>query len=122
MGKKKKKRSHGWTPPKGASAYFSADSDEAFKRKHPIGYFFLVMLGIAALLLPVVLYLIFVIPYDVNSPWLMLGWVGGFIMGIGLFNMVAIVIKQYLGHLVTIGSFAIGAFLIWVSLIQMGIV
>ena len=80
------------------------------------------MLGIAALLLPVVLYLIFVIPYDVNSPWLMLGWVGGFIMGIGLFNLVAIVIKQYLGHLVTIGSFAIGAFLIWVSLIQMGIV
>ena len=122
MGKKKKKRNHGWTPPKGASAYFSADSDEAFKRKHPIGYFFLVMLGIAALLLPVVLYLIFVIPYDVNSPWLMLGWVGGFIMGIGLFNLVAIVIKQYLGHIVTIGSFAIGAFLIWVSLIQMGIV
>ena len=79
------------------------------------------MLGIAALLLPVVLYLIFVIPLQDNSPWLMLGWVGGFIIGIGLFNFVAIIIKQYLGHLVSIFSFVIGGILIWISLLQMGI-
>ena len=87
-----------------------------------IGYFFLVMLGIAALLLPVVIYLIFVISYDINSPWIMLGWVGGFVIGIGLFNYVAIIIKQYLGHLVSILSFIIGSILIWISLVQMGIV
>lgn len=118
MGKKSGK----WTPPKGASAYFFASSDYDFQKKHPIGYGFLVMLGIAALMLPVILYLIFVIPLADNSPWLMLGWVGGFIAGIGLFNFVAIIIKQYLGHWVSIISFILGGILIWISLAKMGIV
>ena len=123
MGKKKNKRKNSkWTPPKGASAYFSASSDYDFKKKHPIGYFFLVILGMFALILPIALYLIFVIPYQINSPWIMLGWVGGFIIGIGLFNFVAIIIKQYLGHLVSILSFAIGSVLILISLILMGII
>ena len=126
MGKKSKKKNrkkkNNWTPPKGSSAYFSAASDYEFKEKHPIGYFFLVLLGITALLLPVLIYLVFVLPYDINSPWIMLGWVGGFVIGIGLFNFVAIVIKQYLGHIVSILSFIIGGILIWISLVQMGIV
>ena len=126
MGKKSKKKNrkkkNNWTPPKGSSAYFSAASDYELKEKHPIGYFFLVLLGITALLLPVLIYLIFVLPYDINSPWIMLGWVGGFVIGIGLFNFVAIVIKQYLGHIVSILSFIIGGILIWISLVQMGIV
>jgi hypothetical protein len=71
-------------------------------------------------MLPVVLYLIFVIPLEINSPWLMLGWVGAFVIGIGLFNFVAIIIKQYLGHLVSILSFAIGSILILLSLVFMG--
>jgi len=74
------------------------------------------------LMLPVVLYLIFVIPLANNSPWMMLGWVGGFVFGIGLFNLVAIIIKQYLGHLVSIISFIIGSILILISLLQMGII
>ena len=123
MGKKNKKRkkSSKWTPPKGSSAYFFAESDEEFKKRHPIGYGFLVLFGITALLLPVVLYMILVIPLADNSPWLMLGWAGGFVFGIGLFNLVAIIIKQYLGHLVSIISFIIGSIVIWVSLVQMGI-
>ena len=126
MGKKRKKRnrkkSSQWTPPKGSSSYFSVASDYEFKEKHPIGYGFLVLLGIVALMLPVALYLIFVIPYDINSAWMVLGWVGAFIVGIGFFNFVAIIIKQYLGHLVSILSFVIGGVLIWISLVQMGIV
>ena len=120
--KKNRKKSGKWTPPKGSKAYFSVESDYDFQQRHPIGYGFLVMFGIAALLLPVVLYLIFVLPVADNSPWLMLGWVGGFVIGIGLFNFVAIIIKQYLGHLVSILSFLIGGFLVWISLVQMGIV
>ena len=113
MGKKsrKKKRSN-WTPPKGASAYFYASSDDAFKEKHPIGYFFLVMLGIAALMAPVAVYMLCAIPIANNSPWLILGWIGSFIIGIGLFNFVAIIIKQYLGHLVSILSFIIGGIMV----------
>lgn len=127
MGKKKnrkknRKKNGSWTPPKGASRYFSAASDYDFQRRHPIGYFFLVLLGITALLLPAALYMILVLPYDANSPWLILGWVGSFVIGIGLFNFVAIIIKQYLGHLVSIFSFVIGAILVWISLVRMGIV
>ena len=126
MGKKKNeqtsKKNNNWIPPKGASSYFLATSDDEFKRKHPTGYVFLVMLGLAALMLPIVLYLVFVIPLDINSPWLMLGWVGAFVIGIGLFNFVAIIIKQYLGHLVSILSFGIGSVLIWLSLVLMGVI
>ena len=110
--KKNRKKSSKWTPPKGSSAYFFAASDYKFKEKHPIGYGFLVLLGIVALMLP----------YNINSAWMMLGWVGAFIVGIGLFNFVGIIIKQYLGHLVSILSFVIGGVLIWISLVQMGIV
>ena len=118
---KKSKKGGNWLPPRGSSSYFFASSDYAFKAQHPIGYGFLVTLGIVALLLPVVLYLVFVIPYDINSPWILVGWIGGFIIGIGLFNFVAIIIKQYLGHLVSVLSFAIGGILIWLSLVKMGI-
>lgn len=119
--KKTRKKSNKWTPPKGSSTYFFASSDYEFQSKHPIGYFFLVLLGIVALLLPVALYLMLILPYDINSPWIMLGWVGGFVIGIGLFNFVAIIIKQYFGHIVSILSFIIGGILVWISLIQMGI-
>ena len=116
MGRRSKKKKTGWTPPKGASAYFFASSDEDFKRRHPVGYFFLVLLGIAALMAPVVVYLIFAMPIAGNSPWFMLGWVGAFIMGIGLFNFVAIIIDQYLGHWVSILSFLLGGALVALSL------
>ena len=74
-------------------------------------------MSIFALLLPVCIYVIyssFVHP-DGNG-WLILGWVGAFIVGIGLFNFVAIIIKQYLGHWVSILSFLIGGILVAVSL------
>ena len=47
--------------------------------------------------------------------------VGSMIFGVGLFNFVAILINQYLGHLVSLLSFLIGGVLIWVSLAQVGI-
>ncbi len=123
MGKKNnRKKKKQWTPPKGASAYFSPSSDDEFKEKHPIGYKFLVALGMVALLLPVFLYVVIVGLLADDSPWILLGWVGAFIIGIGLFNFVAIIIKQYLGHWVSIISFILGSLLIWISVVQMGIV
>ena len=91
-------------------------------KKHPIGFAFLEFLSIVALLLPVVLYLVFILPYDINSPWMLLGWIGSFIIGIGFLNFVSIINKHYLGHIVSILSFLIGGILIWISLAQMGIV
>ena len=121
MGKSKKKtnkKQSSWMPPKGASAYFYASSDDEFKSRHPIGYFFLVLLGLAALLAPVILYGVYVIPVfgdEVQWPFI-LGIAGSFIIGIGLFNFVAIIIKQYLGHLVSVFSFLIGGILIAISI------
>ena len=60
MGKKKKHKKSSWTPPKDYKDYFYASSEDEFKAKHPIGYVFLVMLGITVLLLPALLFSIFV--------------------------------------------------------------
>ncbi len=86
------------------------ESDDDFKRRHPIGYAFLVILGLAAFTLPIIAF--GVLGYFKNpnaGSWIsLLGVFGGIIAGIGLFNLVAIIIKQYLGHLVTILSLLIG--------------
>lgn len=112
MGKQKKCKHSNWTLPNDYKNYFYASSDDEFKAKHPIGYGFLVMLGIAALLLPAILFCILV---GTDSGWVMLGFAGGFVFGIGLFNFVAIIIKQYLGHLVSIVSFLIGGAMMFAS-------
>ena len=86
------------------------ESDNDFKRRHPIGYVFLVILGIVAFVLPVILFGVLAYFKNPNaSGWIsLLGVFGGIIAGIGMFNLVAIIIKQYLGHLVTILSFLVG--------------
>lgn len=101
---------HGqWLPPKGAGAYFGMSSDETFKQLHPIGYWFAVALGITALMLPAILYGTWLSRLSgTDGGWVLLGGVGGFIFGIGLFNFVAIILKQYLGHLVSILCFVVG--------------
>ena len=88
-----------------------------FKLRHPVGYGFLVLLAIVVLMLPFVLYCLYA--FSVNpegNGWTLLGFAGAFIIGIGLFNFVAIIIGQYLGHLVSIISFLIGGVMIAVSL------
>lgn len=101
---------HQWLPPRSSAAYFAMESDNDFKRRHPIGYVFLVILGIVAFVLPVILFGVLAYFKNPNaSGWIsLLGVFGGIIAGIGMFNLVAIIIKQYLGHLVTILSFLVG--------------
>ena len=121
MGKKKKsKKKNLWLPPKGASAYFNVASDARFKEKHPVGYAFLVVFAVAVFMMPMLLFG-WVAWEEEENGWLLLGLVGSMIFGVGLFNFVAILINQYLGHLVSLLSFLIGGVLIWVSLAQVGI-
>ena len=84
--------------------YFSAASDEDFKKLHPTGYTWLCIIGITALMLPQIIYLIYVLAVNpAPNEWtVMLGYVGAFIVGIGFFNIVAAWIHQYLGHLLTV--------------------
>jgi MFS family permease len=103
--------------PKNALDYFDPASDEEFKARHPIGYWVLVFFGILAIILPMIVFLLvtelfFPVP---SSGFLMLAYAGCFIIGIGLFNIVAAFIGQYLGHWVTFGAFLLGALMIAVS-------
>ena len=109
---------HQWFPPKGSAAYFHMESDADFQRRHPVGYVFAVLLGIFALLLPMFVYVLLLLPIDTPPSFgIFLGMAGGFIFGIGLFNFVAIILHQYLGHLVSILCFLIGGALMAVSLL-----
>ena len=110
-----------WFPPKGSAAFFLMESDADFQRRHPVGYVFAVLLGIFALLLPMTVYVLLVRPPHTSSGFgVFLGMAGGFIVGIGLFNFVAIILHQYLGHLVSILCFLIGGALMAVSFALIG--
>ena len=111
--KKKRKNSNYLLPPAGASRFFSPAADKDFENEHPVGYKLLLALGITAL------YGVYTkVVYNDNS-WRLLGMFGAFLIGIGLFNFVAIIIRQYLGHLVSIVSFILGGACIWISLIKL---
>jgi len=89
--------------PKNKWEYFYAASDVDFKILHPTAYKLLCCIGAAVLLLPQIIYLVYCMFINpAPDEWtLILGCAGAFIIGIGLFNIVAAWIHQYLGHLLT---------------------
>ncbi len=100
--------------PKGAAAYFMKESDDEFKQEHPIGYVIFVAIALGALMIPITIYLwvvltVFPVP---DSNWIIMGFWGAFIIGTGLFNIVAAWVNQHLGHKVTFFCFLIGAILV----------
>ncbi|MBQ2662229.1 MAG: hypothetical protein IJF80_06230 [Clostridia bacterium] len=116
MTKVKNNKPSKWKPPKNYRYYFDPDSDAEFKAEHPIGYKFLLALGIVALVLPMYAFILCVgLLKGEGNGWEVLGAIGGFIFGIGLFNFVAIIIKQYLGHWVSIICFLLGGGLMALS-------
>jgi len=110
-----------WSVPRHATSYFDMGSDRAFQRKHPYAYGFLVFLAMIALVGPGFVLLIYtsVINPAPNSAWLILGGLGAFIFGIGLFNFVAAILKQYLGHWLSIICFLIGTLLVAISVAKL---
>ncbi len=119
MSKKRKNRSKRskrskWTPPENYKNYFYASSDDEFKAKHPVGYWFLVALGLFAFIFPGILFCL-IVGSRYDSGWIILGLAGGLVCGVGLFNYVAIIIDQYLGHLVSLISFLVGGIMMLAS-------
>jgi hypothetical protein len=105
--------------PKNKREFFSRKSDEEFKQLHPIGYWFLVAIGITVLMLPeavYISYITFLNPPQNDSIIVLLGLAGSFTIGIGFFNIVAAWIHQYLGHLLTIICFIGGLALTLISI------
>lgn len=109
-----KKKKDNWKVPSNASDFFDPHYDDKFKKEHlilylltVIGIIFLVCLGPG-----VYVYLVSnIVPSDQSFVELILfliGYISSFGFSIGLCNVLLILHKQYLGHLVTLISFAIG--------------
>jgi hypothetical protein len=102
--------------PENAIEFFSRDSDDKFKAEHPGAYRILKLAGFAAILLPLIIYVILTtIFFQQGNGWILLGLVGSMAIGVGLFNIVAAWIDQYLGHMLTILSLGIGAAFVAIS-------
>ena len=118
MGKKIKRKFQKGLPEE-ALSYFDPASDEAFKKAHPVGYFLLVLCLIVAFLLPMGLYALFVgylIPAP-NQEMILWGILGAMIIGIGICNIMAALIGQYLGHAVTVICFGVGILLMGIDIL-----
>lgn len=110
---------YSWRFPRGEAAYWATPySDVSFQAAHPRLYVLLVVLGIFVLLLPAVAFVVLaglVLPGAMDNGWVLLGFTGGFVAGIGLFNLVAAWMHQYLGHWFTLGCLLVGGVLMAVS-------
>lgn len=106
-----------WLPPKGFGEFFLSSSDDIYKAKHPVKYGFIVTLGLLALVGPTIIYAIFLYAMNIGENVSVgLGMLGTFIIGIGLFNFVSIILNQYLGHLVSLVSFILGGILLIINM------
>lgn len=103
-----------WRLPENFLDYFMPDSDDDFKAEHPRLYPLLVILGCVAFIAPLLVYCLWI---GEANLWALLGIAGAFIMGIGMFNIVAAILHQYLDHVVTVGCFLLGGVMIGVSLL-----
>ena len=112
--REKEKPKSRWHLPEDYLDYFMPDSDDDFKAEHPRLYPLLVILGCVAFIAPLLVYCLWI---GEANLWALLGVAGAFIMGIGMFNIVAAILHQYLGHVVTVGCFLLGSVMIGVSLL-----
>lgn len=91
--------------PEGFARYFENDAHKPLYKKYGAVYVLSVLLAMVALFAPVVLFFIFACPESssgfVEILFVLAGLVGSLSIGIGLCNLIALVIDQYLGHRVT---------------------
>ena len=103
--------------PKGAGINFGRSADVQFFQEHPKLFLLLGLLIVTAFVLPAILYFFLVFLRMDYSDWMILGIAGSFVVGIGLCNIVAAWMKQYLGHIFVAVCLMLGICLICASLI-----
>ena len=114
--KKKRKKAVGkWGIPSNAADYFDPHYDDKFRAEHPILFWLTIVAIFICVMIGPAIYLFFCsgIQSTFNGNLLeLLFWIIGFVcsfgISIGICNLFMIVHKQYLGHYVTLYSFAIG--------------
>ena len=110
------------TAPKNFLEFFSPQSDKDFKKQHPAGYVILIIIALIALVLPMVLLTVgieFLPDEDVGFAFFLPAMLGCFVIGVGLFNIVAAFIHQYLGHALTAICFLGGGGIVAFSVVMM---
>ena len=111
--KKTQKRGKHWGIPENAAAYFDPHYDDDFKDKHPVLYWLTVVAIIVFVVIGPIFYIFLCSTIQSTMTLLevvfwMIGFVSSFGISLGICNLFMIVHKQYLGHYVTLYSFAIG--------------
>ena len=110
--------------PKNALSFFSPKSDEDFKKQHPTGYWILVISGIIAFILPLLFLTVYLFSFEADqdqaaNACFFPAIIGCFVMGVGLFNIVAAFIHQYLGHKLTVVCLLGGGCIVFGSMYMM---
>ena len=101
-----------WKLPKDAKKYFSPKQEKILKEKYGVFYTILTILSIVVLIVPFIVFLI-VAPENAFEPTTqignicgavgsILGLIGSFSIGVSLVNILSALLKQYLGHWVTL--------------------
>ena len=107
-----------WKIPKNIKEYFSPKRERELKEKYGKLYTLHIVFSIVSLLIPLFIF-IFLIPTSafeattklgelLSFLGFVLGLIGSFAIGIGFVNVFAAIIKQYLGHFVTLIALTIG--------------
>ena len=103
-----------WKIPQNAKAYFSPKREKELKAKYGVWYTVHTVLSVFIVLIPFVVFLL-LSPVDAFHPTtsvgnllgavgLIIGLIGSSSIGVGIVNVFMALVKQYLGHLVTLGA------------------
>lgn len=112
----------GWLPPDTISYLPLHERHSKLYSEHPKCYLFVSLLSIAVFFLPSVIFFLCLFNDYRNEPWLVIGWLGSTVFGLGLYNLLSIILNQYLGHLISIATLTVGGALVLLSLRCMGII
>lgn len=97
--------------------YYDDDADEALKLAHPVPHTAFTVLGVLLFLGAILGFgLVTRLALGVSSPWLVLGYFGAAALGVGLYSLAMTLIRQYMGHFLTVLLSVGGALLIALSL------
>lgn len=101
--------------------YYEADADEALALAHPVLYRAFVLLGVILLFGAVIGFgLLAGVGLSLSSPWLILGYLGAFAFGVGLYSLAMAWVHQYMGHLPTALCTLLGALCMAVAILLAG--
>lgn len=94
--------------------YLLPNADDDFKAVHPTAYKWLRFFGVMAICLPMIVYIVICCftPHVWDNGFVLIGYAGSIMIGVGLFNVLSAFVHQYMGHKMTIICLGGGSFLV----------